>query len=157
MLRPFYLVSKFFFWVKKFCWGGGIKVYPMLSPKCEVVNFLLSTGLYFTKGSPQKVSDQSAKKCVKFGHKQKCDIYCHKQRGTLWLGTCPNPPPPPRTTTQTFSSAQRKVKFYKYDHDSFPLWQVITHSVCFELLIIVLFLFIIICVYDDVNNINCWC
>ena len=66
----------------------------MLSPKCEVVNFLLSTGLYFTKGSPQKVSDQSAKKCVKFGHKQKCDIYCHKQRGTLWLGTCPNPPPP---------------------------------------------------------------
>ena len=21
--------------------------------------------------------------------------YCHKQRSTLWLGTCPNPPPPP--------------------------------------------------------------
>ena len=35
---------------------------------------------------------QAAKHAVVTSSEARC---CHKQRSTLWLGTCPNPPPPP--------------------------------------------------------------
>ena len=71
---------------------------------------------------------------------------CHKQRSTLWLGTCPNPPPAHKLSHKLKEKSNLinmlMILF-------FSLWQVLTHNVCFELLMIILFLFIIICVYDD--------
>ena len=76
---------------------------------------------------------------------------CHKQRSTLWLGTCPNPPPPPPPPHKLSHKLKEKsnlinmlmiiVFFISL------LWHVITQSVCFEFLMILPLIVIYVC--DD--------
>ena len=71
---------------------------------------------------------------------------CHKQRSTLWLGTCPNPPPYKlshklKEKSNLINMLMIIVLFFSI------LWHVITQSVCFEFLMITPL--IVICVCND--------
>ena len=105
--------------------------------------FLWQTKIKWTSPYPIKLS-QAAKHAVVTSSEARC---CHKQRSTLWLGTCPNPPPPYKLShklkekSNLINMLMIIVLFFSL------LWHVITQSVCFEFLMIVPL--IVICVCDD--------